>query len=1075
MAVTFESLKKRANQLFAEVGRDARKLAPGTLYYTLCAAALLPVAEAAAKGEGRPEVLIPLAMSIAGDVGKNLLANVMEKSAAESSRDEVVEFVKEEIAKGGATAINECDALLTRLDAIIQTQKSVSEENKAWFAAEIKKQFMDVKSHIQIEVNERGVIVMGGNSGIINTGTIVQFYLAGGGKETRTDANWDEAIKKYWRWLQVDCGEIAMRCEGETRQADPLEISRAFIHLDLQKRGFFDEQDFVFAHKSRTRGEDEDKRQNVISTRDVLKHGKKIILTGGPGCGKSTVLQALAWVFSTALLNDSYQAVSSLFSLPKDGTSEVVIPMPILIPLARYADFVAKLDAKDDHSLAAYISHYLREKQVAFDLPDDFFAALMKKNAPIILLLDGLDEVVEIDTRAEIAHAIDDLAKSRENLRMVVTCRSAAYIGRATLSANRFEHLVVLPLNNAQTQAMVQQAYGDIFADRPADRDDSIRRLLGGIRELEEQRRQRMGNAYEPFVDSPLIVRMLLIVDYNDRKLPNQRALLYERVIANMISPDFHRDDHVITLLNRQIGERHIELMRVVAFAMHSAGEKQGKFIAKDQLKRALKDARSFDDDAIDAFIRLINRRDTLLSERGGVYRFIHLSFQEHLAAQYIRLVKGDEGGLKSIASYLHQADASGTPPVLQSWWREPILLIVGQFGEAERAENFLRELARVSPDAATLHLACLEIAATAWQEIPRGREAARKEIADKLASAFRDVNVISRAKPAVLRAAAGRALARLGDPREEVMKVEAMKFCFVPAGPFDMGSDNTDELALSRENPLRENVEVPAFWISQHPISNAQFAQFVKAGGYNKPEYWVEAKAVGYRFDGPHDYGEPYSLPNHPAVGITWFEALAFTRWLTETQTLRGRGLMAALPSETEWEKAARGGHARMRQPKVEDIGGIASGMPLGVEMLIEPAPNRRIYPWGNDKPDDTRANFDGAGINSTSALGCFPLGASPYGCQDMSGNVWEWCFTKWQDNYEHYREDEAFNKEVFKDDRRVVRGGSYFFNLRGVRCAYRDRSAVDNFYDVIGFRIVLRSHLPLISDALNSEPLNT
>ncbi|MFZ1792673.1 MAG: hypothetical protein WAU96_04550, partial [Anaerolineae bacterium] len=143
-------MKKRANQLFAEVGRDARKLAPGTLYYTLCAAALLPVAEAAAKGEARPEVLIPLAMSIAGDVGKNLLANVMEKSAAESSRDEIVEFVKEEIAKGGATAINECDALLTRLDAIIQTQKSVSEENRAWFAAEIKKQIKQVKSHIQI-------------------------------------------------------------------------------------------------------------------------------------------------------------------------------------------------------------------------------------------------------------------------------------------------------------------------------------------------------------------------------------------------------------------------------------------------------------------------------------------------------------------------------------------------------------------------------------------------------------------------------------------------------------------------------------------------------------------------------------------------------------------------------------------------------------------------------------------------------------------------------------------------------------------------------------------------------------
>ncbi|MEI2688831.1 MAG: SUMF1/EgtB/PvdO family nonheme iron enzyme [Anaerolineae bacterium] len=171
-------------------------------------------------------------------------------------------------------------------------------------------------------------------------------------------------------------------------------------------------------------------------------------------------------------------------------------------------------------------------------------------------------------------------------------------------------------------------------------------------------------------------------------------------------------------------------------------------------------------------------------------------------------------------------------------------------------------------------------------------------------------------------------------------------------------------------------------YQISRYPITNAQYDAFVQAGGYKAPGYWQEAKSHGYwrprevrrRFvkgsdvveewaAAPVDYGEPFTLANHPVVGVNWWEALAFTRWLSEQLRAAGKlpaGWQVRLPSEAEWEKAARGNDAR-------------------------------DFPWlGKIDPD--RVNYGATGVGSTSAVGCFPGGASPCGAEEMSGNVWEW-----------------------------------------------------------------------------------
>lgn len=266
------------------------------------------------------------------------------------------------------------------------------------------------------------------------------------------------------------------------------------------------------------------------------------------------------------------------------------------------------------------------------------------------------------------------------------------------------------------------------------------------------------------------------------------------------------------------------------------------------------------------------------------------------------------------------------------------------------------------------------------------------------------------------------------------------------------------------------------AYWIGRYPVTNAQFGEFAAAGGYREARHWGEAQAAKYwspagfkgRWDnewrlGPYDYGEPRNLPNHPVVGVTWYEALAYTRWLGER--LAGQipaGWKVRLPNEPEWEKAARGGAEIPSQALIRSA---------SAGLTAETAPRqpnplaRRRYPWGSD-PDANRANYDESGIGTTSALGCFAGGASPYGVEELSGNVWEWTRSLWGSDYEKPRygypyvvTDGRENLAAGSSDARVLRGGAYYNNRTNVRCAQR-LWCNPYFRDLnCGFRVVVSS----------------
>jgi toxoflavin biosynthesis protein ToxD len=230
-----------------------------------------------------------------------------------------------------------------------------------------------------------------------------------------------------------------------------------------------------------------------------------------------------------------------------------------------------------------------------------------------------------------------------------------------------------------------------------------------------------------------------------------------------------------------------------------------------------------------------------------------------------------------------------------------------------------------------------------------------------------------------------------------------------VPAGEFTMGGHGQSD------GKPAHRVNLPAFKIAKVPITNTQYRFFVEAVRYATPQHWSNDKV-------------PPGLENHPVIYVSWPDALAYCRWLSEVS-----GKAITLPSEAQWEKAARGGFSPVTDG--EDLEGA------------------RAYPWG-EIWDETKCNSSELGIGGTTPVGIFPDGVSPSGCLDMAGNVWEWTSTRKKDypyNPNDGREDPA------GDDRRVLRGGGWSDSRDFARCASRRYDHPLNRYDNLGFRCVL------------------
>ncbi len=252
-------------------------------------------------------------------------------------------------------------------------------------------------------------------------------------------------------------------------------------------------------------------------------------------------------------------------------------------------------------------------------------------------------------------------------------------------------------------------------------------------------------------------------------------------------------------------------------------------------------------------------------------------------------------------------------------------------------------------------------------------------------------------------RLAIGDKLAKLDDPRPGVgLDAQGLPDIYwveIPAGQFIYGK-------VSEQQKLH----LERFQVSRYPITNNQYQCFIDAGGYTEERWWRDLKK-------PEPKKSTWDQPNRPRTDVDWYEAVAFTRWLSAQL-----GQDIRLPTEQEWEKAARG------------EGG-------------------RKYPWGDDYINGY-ANVDesrnkGEKLGQTTAVGLYPQGHSPFGVSDMAGNVWEWCLNKG----EHPEQIEPDTS----GDSRVLRGGSWFSPPGDARAALRLWGYPVNRGGSRGFRVVL------------------
>ena len=262
------------------------------------------------------------------------------------------------------------------------------------------------------------------------------------------------------------------------------------------------------------------------------------------------------------------------------------------------------------------------------------------------------------------------------------------------------------------------------------------------------------------------------------------------------------------------------------------------------------------------------------------------------------------------------------------------------------------------------------------------------------------------------------------------------IEFKRIQAGKFIIGSKDDDKEASDDEKPQHSLEIAYDYWLARFTLTNAQFAQFVEANGYKTSaeqqgsaygytgSRWEEIKGANWR----HPRGPKSGIAekgDHPVVSVSWLDALAYCQWANtafqdEIQQLGA--LVLRLPSEAEWEKAARGAYGN-------------------------------LYPWGNDF-DPKRLNSVDNRIMDTVAVGAYPNGASPYGCEQMAGNVWEWTHSLYE-KYPYIAKDGRENEKKFGD--RVLRGGSFLGNRQYVRCAYRNWYNSDYRDRGLGFRVSL------------------
>jgi formylglycine-generating enzyme required for sulfatase activity len=330
-------------------------------------------------------------------------------------------------------------------------------------------------------------------------------------------------------------------------------------------------------------------------------------------------------------------------------------------------------------------------------------------------------------------------------------------------------------------------------------------------------------------------------------------------------------------------------------------------------------------------------------------------------------------------------------PPPPSTGWEETTILAAGS--ASQNNKQLVHALLKINP---VLAGRCL------LQGQDRFDSLFQQVVIDHLLSVIANAEVALR-----VRIAAGEVLGCLGDPRVGEMVV-------IPEGEFFMG-EGREQHALF----------LPDYQLGKYPVTNAEYGRFVEADGYQDNAWWTNAGwlEVGQKQNEPRYWQDArFNKPNQPAIGLSWYECVAYCRWLSEET-----GQIYRLPSEAEWEKGARG------------VDG-------------------RVYPWGNEFEESRLNAREGdQKVCTTTPVGMYPTGVSPFGLFDCAGNVWEWCATRWKKSFPYDACQDEWQADYLEGQNlRVLRSGSWNYKAEATRCGYRFKFQPYGWTERGGFRVV-------------------
>jgi formylglycine-generating enzyme required for sulfatase activity len=786
-----------------------------------------------------------------------------------------------------------------------------------------------------------------------------------------------------------------------------------------------------------------------LSALQAVARHSCLVLKGDPGSGKSTFISYLSLCLAKHHLEPDGKWLERLEGWP---AGERPIPLTIVL-----RDFVrAQPEELPDPHLTCLWEFFLKTlKDTDLDICANALKAALNLGHAIVFL-DGLDEVPTDAQRDFVRACVLKFAERYRHSRLLLTCRTIPYQAMLQKEAEDIEahprvdarladvpDFELAPFSDEKISKFITAWY-TAHAPKPFSREVAEERRRGLAQAVQRPELRRLAG-------NPMLLTDMALLHTHRGRLPDDRAKLYKEVIELLLLRwDETKSGGGLQELLREAKRDDNDLLRTlgaVAYAVHSRSRNLKADETGDIQRHELLDALEalHPEKSLDWAKRVIEtveqRAGLLIAREERVFAFPHRSFQEYLAA--LHLTKDKNFADKALALL----DETG-------YWREVIKWAAGRVTHVDDVVEWkgfalLKKLCPNSSPPAPLPWHRVWLAGEALLEMSLAK-VTQFDDGPELVTRIRGLLKQLLAQEALTpfeRAQAGMALGQLGDDRPGVgTRLDAEQktvpdFAWtsvIPPEEFIMGGKTLHQDSLQFKHRL-----LHPFCVAVYPVAVAQFELFIQNGGYTRERLWTKA---GWQWrqkeqrTRPDDSDSAFQTPNHPRVGVTWYEAMAFCNWLNATFTpeelkLPG-GWKVRLPSEAERERAAR--HT-----------------------------DGRDFPWDpKDKAEPAGlCNCWETEVRQTSAVGMFPSGQAVCGAADMAGNVWEWCLTKGREDYKNY--EKLADQSQEGDSARVLRGGSWSDPDDYARCAYRYWNNPNFRGRPYGFRVVASPFFALNSDS--------